>query len=82
MTARRGKASGALVLSAMLALAFGLSSGATAAGHAVRAVRIPLGRSERNRLIVAFHTGNPHGLPVLVVGCIHGTECAGIAIAD
>jgi protein MpaA len=82
MTTRRGKAFAALALSAMLALASGLSSGATAAGHAARAVRIPLGRSERNRLIVAFHTGNPHGLPVLVVGCIHGTECAGIAIAD
>ena len=82
MTTRRGKVLAALALSAMLALASGPSSGATAAGHAARAVRIPLGRSERNRLIVAFHTGNPHGLPVLVVGCIHGTECAGLAVAD
>ena len=40
-----------------------------------------LGRSERGRPIVAIRTGNPRGLPVLVVGCIHGTECAGIPIA-
>jgi protein MpaA len=32
-------------------------------------------------LIVAYRTGDPAGVPVLVVGCIHGTECAGIAIA-
>jgi protein MpaA len=32
--------------------------------------------------MVAIHIGNPRGLPVLVVGCIHGTEPAGIAIAQ
>lgn len=82
MTTRPGKACAALVLSATLALGSGLSSGATAAGRAARAARIALGRSERGRLIVAFHTGNPQGARVLVVGCIHGTECAGVAIAD
>jgi protein MpaA len=40
-----------------------------------------LGRSERGRPIVGYRTGELHGVPVLVVGCIHGTECAGIAIA-
>lgn len=40
-----------------------------------------LGRSERGRPIVAIRTGNPRGTTVLVVGCIHGTECAGLAIA-
>jgi len=40
-----------------------------------------LGRSERGRPIVAIRTGNPRGVRVLVVGCIHGTECAGIPIA-
>ena len=61
----------------LLALAFVPAGGATTAQQQ----RILLGRSERGRLIVAFHTGNPQGTTVLVVGCIHGTECAGIAIA-
>lgn len=43
--------------------------------------RIPLGRSQDGRLIVAYRVGNPDGVPVLVVGCIHGNECAGIPIA-
>lgn len=43
--------------------------------------RVLLGRSERGRPIVAVRTGNPRGTTVLVVGCIHGTECAGLAIA-
>jgi protein MpaA len=61
-------------------LALALAGGAAAAQRS-RPTRVPLGRSERARLIVAFHTGDPGGVPVLVVGCIHGTECAGIAIA-
>jgi protein MpaA len=52
---------------------------AGAAAHP--AVRVMLGRSERGRPIYAWHVGDPHGVPVLVVGCIHGTEYAGIAIA-
>jgi murein peptide amidase A len=56
------------------------AGGATAAGRALPG-RIVLGRSERNRPILAFHLGDPTGTPVLVVGCIHGNECAGIAIA-
>src|SRR6266487_672308 len=40
-----------------------------------------LGRSEGGRQIVAVRAGNPQGPRVLVVGCIHGTECAGIAVA-
>jgi protein MpaA len=40
-----------------------------------------LGRSERGRPIVALRVGNPRGPRVLVFGCIHGTETAGIAIA-
>ena len=46
-----------------------------------RGARIVLGRSERGRPITATHTGDPNGLPVLVVGCIHGTECAGMPVA-
>lgn len=48
-------------------------------------VRIPapaprwrvLGRSERYRAIRLLESGNPHSPRILVVGCIHGTECAG-----
>lgn len=43
---------------------------------------IALGRSQDGRLIVAYRVGNPDGLPVLVVGCIHGDECAGIPVAQ
>ncbi len=44
-------------------------------------MRVPLGRSQQGRLIVAYRIGDPRGLPVLVVGCIHGTEPAGIPVA-
>lgn len=39
-----------------------------------------LGRSEEGRPIGAIRVGDPHGLRVLVVGCIHGNEYAGIAV--
>jgi len=42
---------------------------------------LQLGRSEGGRPIVAMSVGNPHGTVVLVVGCIHGNEGAGIAVA-
>ena len=41
-----------------------------------------LGRSWQGRPIRASEVGNPSGTRVLVVGCIHGNETAGIAIAD
>jgi protein MpaA len=68
-------------LLAALALLLLASPGGAAVGRRLGLERIPLGRSERGRLIVAYRTGDPSGVPVLVVGCIHGTECAGIAIA-
>jgi protein MpaA len=40
-----------------------------------------LGRSWQGRPIEAVEVGNPAGVPVLVVGCIHGNETAGIAVA-
>ena len=44
---------------------------------------VVLGRSERGRPIVAWETGDPQARRrVLVVGCIHGNEPAGIAVAD
>ncbi len=44
------------------------------------AVPFQIGRSVQGRPIAAIRVGDPHGVRVLVVGCIHGTECAGIAI--
>jgi protein MpaA len=42
-----------------------------------------LGRSVRGTPIVALERGNPSSLrKVLVVGCIHGTECAGITVVQ
>ena len=38
-----------------------------------------LGRSALGRPIRAIELGDPTGAPVLVVGCIHGDECAGTA---
>jgi protein MpaA len=40
-----------------------------------------LGHSWQGRPIHAVEVGNPHGTPVLVVGCIHGNEQGGIPIA-
>jgi murein peptide amidase A len=52
-----------------------------AAGRASASNRLfPIGRSGQGRPIVAVRVGDPHGRQLLVVGCIHGTECAGIAI--
>src|SRR4051795_1373980 len=40
-----------------------------------------LGRSADGRPIQVVRVGNPQGIPVIVVGAIHGNETAGIAIA-
>ncbi|HET8752416.1 MAG TPA: D-alanyl-D-alanine carboxypeptidase [Gaiellaceae bacterium] len=70
-------------LTPLVLLAFALAGGAgsATAAQSTQPERVLLGRSERGRPIAAFRVGNPHGLPVLVVGCIHGTERAGTAIA-
>ena len=41
-----------------------------------------LGRSSDGQPIRAFEVGDPSGTRVLVVGCIHGNEPAGIATAE
>jgi protein MpaA len=44
---------------------------------------VVLGRSEQGRPIVAWESGDPHAARrLLVVGCIHGNEPAGMAIAN
>jgi len=53
-----------------------------APGQVRRSVVI-LGRSVQGRAIRATVLGDPHAArPVLIVGCIHGDETAGIAVAD
>jgi murein peptide amidase A len=44
--------------------------------------RIRLGSSGRGHAIVAIERGDPRGPKVLIVGCIHGNETAGIRIVD
>jgi protein MpaA len=39
-----------------------------------------IGRSTDGRPIRITERGNPHSRRILVIGCIHGTECAGRAI--
>jgi protein MpaA len=63
-----------LALLGTLAAAAALAAPAAARTHL-------LGRSLQGRPIVAYEVGNPQGTPVLVVGCIHGNEPAGIAVA-
>jgi protein MpaA len=44
---------------------------------------IVIGRSVEGRPIVAIHTGDfDAARTTLVVGCIHGNECAGVAVAE
>jgi len=54
----------------------------TVVGSPASARTVLLGRSWQGRPIRAVEVGNPAGTRVLVVGCIHGNETAGIAIAD
>jgi len=81
MTARHG-----LVASCALALAAAAHAGAvnaTAGADATARRTVLLGRSVDGRPITAVETGDPDTRgKTLVVGCIHGNECAGIAIAD
>ncbi len=64
---------------AAAAAALVLAGGASAATRH----RHVLGRSVDGRAIVAYEVGNPSsGRNVLVVGCVHGNEPAGTAIAN
>src|SRR5438552_11026195 len=43
--------------------------------------RLPIGSSVRGRPLLAVETGNPASpRKTVVIGCIHGNECAGLAI--
>jgi protein MpaA len=67
---------------AILALALSTVLVVTDAAAAPRVdERELLGESFQGRPIRVFHRGDPEEIRVLVVGCIHGDECAGIRIA-
>jgi murein peptide amidase A len=54
-----------------------------AAAHPQSHRIVTLGRSVRGTPIVALERGDPSSpRKVLVVGCIHGTECAGVAVVQ
>jgi protein MpaA len=64
---------------ALLPLVLLLASAASSTG----ARKVVLGRSVEGRPVVAYELGVPASpRKVLVVGCIHGNECAGVAIVD
>jgi protein MpaA len=69
-----------VVLIAMMLLVPALRAGVPARAHRASGP-MPLGRSEDGRRIAVVRAGDPHGQRVLVFGCIHGNECAGVAIA-
>jgi protein MpaA len=52
-----------------------------AAPAATSAHKLLLGRSWQGRPIEAVEVGDPAGTRVLVIGCVHGNETAGIPIA-
>ena len=81
MTVRRGL----IVLSVLVAAAgtYGRVVNATAGADATVHRTFLLGRSLDGRRIIVVESGDPDTQhKTLVVGCIHGNECAGIAIAQ
>ncbi|TML84878.1 MAG: murein peptide amidase A [Actinobacteria bacterium] len=65
-----------------LAAALATAGALLAAGPAVAAHVELLGRSVDGRPIRAIEVGDPSGTRLLVVGCIHGNEPAGIAVTQ
>ncbi|MFN2627434.1 MAG: M14 family zinc carboxypeptidase [Gaiellaceae bacterium] len=55
---------------------------ASPSADGAQAKRVLLGRSLDGRAIEAVEVGDPAGRRVLVVGCVHGNEPAGIAVAQ
>lgn len=68
-------------LFALAALAVAGAIGEPSAPASARHVEL-LGRSVQGRPIRLVEVGSQGGIRVLVVGCVHGNEPAGIAVAD
>jgi len=62
-----------------LAALLGAAAIATGGGHVVHQTTV-IGRSVDGRAIHAVETGTRGEPRILVVGCIHGNECAGMAV--
>ena len=72
-----------LILVAVLALAAAAPAGTRSADVAREPAVQQLGRSLEGRPIRAWRTGDPRSpRRVLVVGCIHGDECAGMRVTQ
>jgi protein MpaA len=69
-----------VLAAAVAAVAAVAATGAMAASRVEE--RELLGTSHEGRPIRAFHEGDPDEVTVLVVGCIHGDECAGVRIVN
>ncbi len=65
-----------------LLVAVSLWPAAPAAARPIIEERFALGESVRGRTIEVHRIGSPGGTRVLVVGCIHGEECAGLRIVE
>jgi protein MpaA len=70
-----------VVLIAMIAVAITVLGSIPGSAAPTVDERELLGESFEGRPIHVFHRGDPDDIRVLVVGCIHGDECAGIRIA-
>ena len=79
---RRRAAAIALVVAMLATGAFTGQVAAASRGEGRVGRVVMLGRSRDSRPIRAIEVGDPAGTRVLVVGCIHGNEPAGIAIAQ
>ena len=83
MARRPPRALWPLVIAALALTAISLVAAAGQVAAAPVHRTVVLGRSVEGRPIVAIETGNPSSRrKVLIVGCTHGDECAGTAIAD
>jgi protein MpaA len=71
-----------IVSGVLAALLLGVDAAPTARADPLVEERMLLGSSKHGRPIHVFHEGDPDAVRILVVGCIHGDECAGIRIAD
>lgn len=64
----------------MLLVAAGVAVAALGTVPASAATTSVIGHTRQGRPIVAIHAGTPTGPRILVVGCIHGNECAAAAL--
>ena len=69
-----------MALLAGFAVLLASAAAAAPAGPSHAAETLMLGRSWEGRPIEVVRTGDRAGPRILVVGCIHGNECAGLAV--